>query len=260
MSIDTKIREEILGQIKLIEEEHDVRVLMAIESGSRAWGFSSADSDYDVRFVYVHKPEWYLRVFPQRDVIEVPIDPVLDINGWELRKSLQLLCKSNGALTEWINSPVTYVEDSEFRAEIMGLQKALLNPRALFHHYFSMARGKYEVVSTSDEPRLKDYFYLLRAALCCEYLIRKGSTLPVLFSELLADYCQSHTSFSLGSVIDEWLEQKKRATEKNTIPRNTAIDGWIEVILDNAEKNPPEPENKSIKSTKLDALLFSTVY
>lgn len=260
MSIDTKIREEILGQIKLIEEEHDVRVLMAIESGSRAWGFASADSDYDVRFVYVHKPEWYLRVFPQRDVIEVPIDPVLDINGWELRKSLQLLCKSNGALAEWVNSPVTYVEDSEFRAEIMGLQKALLNPRALFYHYFSMARGKYEVVTTSDEPRLKDYFYLLRAALCCEHLIRKGSTPPVLFSDLLADYCLSHSSFALAPVIHGWLEKKQQATEKNTIPRNAMIDSWVKMVLEDAGKNPPEPDKKNLDGVGLDQLLFSTVY
>lgn len=110
--IDPHVRTRVLVELEAIEQRHDVRVLFACESGSRGWGFASPDSDYDVRFLYVHKPEWYLRVEPQRDVIERPIDDVLDVSGWELRKALQLMRRSNPTLFEWLDSPVIYREDA----------------------------------------------------------------------------------------------------------------------------------------------------
>ena len=100
--VSDAIRERVLAELSSIEQQHDVRVLFACESGSRGWGFASPDSDYDVRFVYVHQPEWYLRVEPQRDVIELPISDELDISGWELRKALQLMHRSNPTLLEWL--------------------------------------------------------------------------------------------------------------------------------------------------------------
>lgn len=110
--IDPAIRERIIAEINVIERANDVRVLYACESGSRGWGFASPDSDYDVRFLYVHPLDWYLRVEPQRDVIEKPISDELDVSGWELRKALQLLHRSNPTLLEWLNSPVVYREDA----------------------------------------------------------------------------------------------------------------------------------------------------
>lgn len=97
-----------MDHVSNIEAERGVRVLYACESGSRGWGFASPDSDYDVRFIYVHPLPWYLRVSAQRDVIEVPISDELDINGWELRKALGLLKKGNATLIEWLDSPVVY--------------------------------------------------------------------------------------------------------------------------------------------------------
>src|SRR5690349_19783163 len=105
------MHEEIVGRLGSVEEEFDVRVLYACESGSRAWGFASPDSDYDVRFVYVHKADYYLSIDDQRDVIEVPINDLLDINGWELRKALRLFRKSNAPLYEWLQSPIVYSAD-----------------------------------------------------------------------------------------------------------------------------------------------------
>ncbi len=78
-----------------IEAQENVRIVYACESGSRAWGFPSSDSDYDVRFIYLHPLEWYLSIEKRRDVIERPITGVLDVNGWDLRKALQLFRKSN---------------------------------------------------------------------------------------------------------------------------------------------------------------------
>ncbi len=108
--VDSAMRERVRQVLGEVEERYDVRVLYACESGSRGWGFASPDSDYDVRFLYVHPPEWYLRVEAQRDVIELPIDHELDVCGWEWRKALGLLKRANPTLIEWLDSPVVYQE------------------------------------------------------------------------------------------------------------------------------------------------------
>jgi len=117
-------RSTILGSLREIERAHNVTILYACESGSRAWGFASPDSDYDVRFVYVHRPAWYLTVDPGRDVIELPITDELDINGWELRKTLRLLRKSNGTLLEWLHSPIVYQRKEPWVEELKGFAYA----------------------------------------------------------------------------------------------------------------------------------------
>lgn len=126
-----------------VEAERNVRVLFACESGSRAWGFASRDSDYDVRFLYVHRRDWYLSVEDKRDVIEQPIADDLDVNGWELRKALRLLRKSNPPLLEWLKSPVVYRHDPVFAAEFGALATEFYSPRRCFAHYLHMAFGNW---------------------------------------------------------------------------------------------------------------------
>lgn len=116
--ISDAMRSKIVDQLRDIELANNVTVLYACESGSRDWGFASPDSDYDVRFIYVHRLPWYLQVSPQRDVIEVPISGDLDINGWELRKALGLMKKGNATLIEWLDSPVVYRADADFLAQM----------------------------------------------------------------------------------------------------------------------------------------------
>jgi predicted nucleotidyltransferase len=130
----------VCAQLRDIEQRYNVRVLYACESGSRGWGFASPDSDYDVRFLYVHRPEWYLRVEAQRDVIELPIDDELDVCGWEWRKALGLLKGANPTLIEWLDSPVVYQEDETVVAELRALIPAWFSPLRARWHYYSMAR------------------------------------------------------------------------------------------------------------------------
>src|SRR5258708_38323981 len=94
------MRERIIAELKTLEEREDVRVLYAVESGSRAWGFPSRDSDYDVRFIYVRPLEWYLSIVTGRDVIEEPIADYLDINGSDLGKERQLFQKPHTSSLE----------------------------------------------------------------------------------------------------------------------------------------------------------------
>ena len=107
---------DIVAQIKnkldLIEYEEKTRIILAVESGSRAWGFASPDSDYDARFIYVRRPEDYIKLQPVRDVIEWQLDDVFDVSGWDLQKALRLLHESNPTLHEWCASPIVYKENA----------------------------------------------------------------------------------------------------------------------------------------------------
>lgn len=129
---------EPLIQVELdrLSEQHQIQIILAIESGSRAWGFPSRDSDYDVRIIYRHKPEWYLSVFEQKDTLNEPINGDLDIAGWELRKTLSLLHKGNAVVHEWLNSPVVYRADAERLKQLSAFANLAFNPLAAFSHYF----------------------------------------------------------------------------------------------------------------------------
>ena len=134
-----EMRAEILACLARLESEHAVTVLFACESGSRGWGFASPDSDYDVRFIYVNRLSWYLSVEPGRDVIEEPIDGDLDVNGWDLRKTLQLLRQSNPTLLEWLRSPIVYREEDTPMARLRALAEQQFSAVRGYHHYVSMA-------------------------------------------------------------------------------------------------------------------------
>ena len=141
--IDPAMREQILECLQRLEFDHDVKVLFACESGSRGWGFASPDSDYDVRFIYVNRLSWYLTVESGRDVIEQPISGDLDVNGWDLRKTLQLLRQSNPTLLEWLRSPIVYREEAETVARLRALAEDGFSAVRGYHHYVSMAKKNF---------------------------------------------------------------------------------------------------------------------
>ena len=149
--METRIKEEL----KRIEAEEGVKVLLAVESGSRAWGFESPDSDYDVRFIYVRPKEEYLRLEQVRDVIELPVDGLLDVNGWDLKKTLQLLYKSNPTIFEWFSSPIVYLE-TPFADEFRGLMGKYFSSKSSLWHYISMASGNYREFLKGDMVKAKN--------------------------------------------------------------------------------------------------------
>jgi predicted nucleotidyltransferase len=176
---------DILRGLAAIESDHGVRILYACESGSRAWGFASRDSDWDVRFLYVHPPAWYVSVAERRDVIELPIEDDLDINGWELRKALRLLRKGNPAIQEWLHSPVVYRRTPGFVEALHPLADAAFAPRAALYHYLHMARGNWRKHLRGETVRLKKYLYVLRPVLACQWLERGLGRPPVAFIGLM---------------------------------------------------------------------------
>ncbi|MFC4252827.1 nucleotidyltransferase domain-containing protein [Sinimarinibacterium flocculans] len=203
---------EVRARLKQIATDHDVNVLHAIESGSRAWGFPSPDSDYDARFIYAHDADWYFSVHERRDVIETPIETVggitFDVNGWDLRKALRLLAKSNPVLIEWLQSPIVYVSAASakghFASEMLELAGTFFSPKSAHYHYFHMARKNYREHLSGDSIKLKKYFYVLRPVLACLWVERGQGIPPMSLTQLLDDLLPS------GSMRDDILELRER--------------------------------------------------
>jgi predicted nucleotidyltransferase len=207
------MRDAVIKALKAIESEANVRVLMAVESGSRAWGFASPDSDYDVRFIYVHEPNWYSTIFEQRDVIEKMLSGDLDVSGWELRKSLRLFAKCNLALNEWIGSPVLYHEVPGFRSELKTLIPAFFNPMGATHHYRSMAKQALSSMTPDGRISIKKYLYATRALLACRWIERHRSQPPTEFHTLVSHLLSSDAR----SEMDKLVTQKSLGAEKDEI-------------------------------------------
>ena len=183
---NNEVSQRVRGALTRLETERNVRVLYACESGSRAWGFASQDSDYDVRFLYVHRREWYLSIEMGRDVIEEPLTDQLDVSGWELRKALRLLRKSNPPLLEWMKSPMVYHRNPDFTREFEELAGMFYSPCRCFAHYLHMASGNWKsYLEGRDQVILKKYFYVLRPLLACRWIERSLGQVPMLFQELV---------------------------------------------------------------------------
>lgn len=178
------MKEKILDKLKEIEAQKSVEILFACESGSRAWGFASPDSDYDIRFIYKHDLNYYLSLWEQTDVIEFMTEDDLDGSGWDLRKTVRLLAKSNAPLLEWLHSPVIYYQDDAFLEQMRLLAKDCFSPIACLHHYLGTTKNFMDACQ-AEEVKLKNYFYALRTALAGKWIIEKNSFPPVAFAELL---------------------------------------------------------------------------
>lgn len=238
------MREQILENIDSLEKEHNINVLYACESGSRAWGFPSADSDFDVRFVYVRDKNWYLRVDHEfrRDVVEQPINDLLDINGWDLKKALKLLRKSNPALIEWFNSPIVYKQNQAFTAAFKALIPETYSPRSCFYHYSHMASGNFREYLQGDTVRIKKYFYVLRPLLAMRWIELKLGVVPMEFETLVNKLVEDG---ELKSAIRKLLEDKRKGFESAYLPR-------IEVISDFIETELARFKDKAQEQTKIE--------
>ncbi|WP_432774253.1 nucleotidyltransferase domain-containing protein [Brevibacillus gelatini] len=223
------MQELIKQKLREIENEHELKVLFAVESGSRAWGFPSQDSDYDVRFVYVRKPEWYLSIDDRRDVVELPIDERLDINGWDIRKALKLFRKANPALHEWLASGIVYRDELGFRAELLQMRNELFSPKTAMLHYLSMAKGNCRKDLQGDRVRIKKYFYVLRPILACEWIHKYRTNPPILFQQLVDELV---TDADLRREIDELLRRKMAGDELDLEPRIEVIHAYIDEKLE----------------------------
>ncbi len=180
------MHEKINYYLEAIEKEKNIRILLACETGSRAWGFPSPDSDYDVRIIYVHKKDWYLSLSEKKDSIQRMLDnDLIDITGWDLRKSLRLLLKSNPALLERIQSSILYRHDDAFIQTIGELAKDSYSRIATIYHYLSMAKKFLADIVDKEEYKLKKFFYVLRSATACLWILEKEEMPPIDFLKMM---------------------------------------------------------------------------
>lgn len=220
------MREEIIKQLNLIEKNEQITIIHAVESGSRAWGFESTDSDYDVRFIYRRDTQFYLRLDPTRDVIEVPINDLLDINGWDLDKTLKLLHHSNPTLFEWCNSPIVYKTTPEFD-KMKLIVNEYFNKKSCLYHYLNMANGNYREHLKKEFVKAKKYFYVLRPILACRWILTHNCPPPMLFSQL----CETMLSPELKPILKELLNIKMHTPEITEIPKIDDLNTYIESNL-----------------------------
>lgn len=251
--IPAPVREVILQRIRRAEPEHDVKVLLAVESGSRAWGFESVNSDYDARFIYIHRRDWYLSVGleEKRDVIEYPIVDDIDLNGWDLRKALRLFWKSNPAFVEWIQSPILYAELGSFAASVRQLLPDVYSCVSGVHHYRSMAKTNYRGYLKAEQVPLKKYFYVLRPLLSVRWLERYGSAAPIEFGKLLHLIDDRP---ALLADIHALLERKRAAQELGLASPVKSIDAFIDAELERLEGFGPKSPDRVDVLPKLDEL------
>jgi predicted nucleotidyltransferase len=222
----TQITNVIDKKLKEIEEKENVKILHAVESGSRAWGFASPDSDYDVRFIYIRNMEEYLSLREKRDVIEWQLDETLDINGWDLRKALQHFHKSNATLFEWSNSPIVYQTSKEWQ-EIYKIAKNYFSIKSSMYHYYGTANGNFLDYLQEDEVKYKKYFYVIRPLLACRYIKDKADPPPVLFSDLL----KLELPQEIENEIQKLLEIKAKTPEIGKGKRINVLNQFIEAEL-----------------------------
>ena len=197
-------------KIKEIEEKENVRVLHAVESGSRAWGFASPDSDYDVRFIYLRNMDDYLSLHDIKDFI-----------NWELHKS-------NATLFEWANSPVVYYSTDEWKGLYENTAKQYFSVKAALYHYYGTANKNYNEYLLDDMVKYKKYFYVLRPILACKWIEQKKSPPPVLFDDLTRSVLER----DMEPVVAGLLRKKVKMQETDKAPKIDVLNQYIEKNLE----------------------------
>lgn len=249
------MKDVIINKLHQIQKEENIKILLAVESGSRAWGFPSPDSDYDVRFIYVRPKNEYLRLDKTRDVIELPINDVLDINGWDLSKTLQLLYKSNPTLFEWFSSPIVYL-DTEFGDEFRLIMNKYFSTKRSLYHYISMANSNYRDYLRLNMVKAKKYFYVLRPILACRWILDNKTPPPMLFSDLM----KSELDDSLIPEVERLLDLKMNSPEIKEIPRVDIINEYLDKsILEIKSKIDNMPDDNVNDWQELNELFLSVL-
>jgi len=252
-----QVRPLVRDRLRVVEKDHDLRVLFACESGSRAWGFASDDSDFDVRFIYVRPAADYLKLRPESDAFDLHGDDDLDLAGWDVRKMAELMRKSNGPLLEWIDSPIVYEADVRFHGRLRELRAAYFDPKKAMYHYLSLAGSVWSKhIEGEAQPRRKKYLYVLRPLACVCYIERHGSQPPTLFQSVLAGIELTDT---VRGAIDRLVADKRANRELAEGPADEALNGWIVETLRSGERAAGVAPTSTVGNDRLDRLIADTI-
>ncbi|GAA4695258.1 hypothetical protein APR04_002522 [Promicromonospora umidemergens] len=249
-SMDPDVVRAIDARLDRVEEEQGVSIVWAIESGSRAWGFPSPDSDYDCRFLYARPVADYLGLRPRRDVIETPLDRVFDLNGWDVRKAFGLMVKGNATVGEWLRSPIVYRGDAVLRDELVALADDVVDRHALTRHYVHVARNNLALLATSGVA--KKFFYALRPAVTLRWMrVRDDSTLPPM--DLPTLVAEAAVPEDVRMAVDELIGHKSRTREMGALVVPDILLAFVEAELCRAEADLPEPRTPEADESRARA-------
>ena len=251
-NVSPEMQIRIVAELEDVERQQAVEIVLAVESGSRAWGFPSLDSDHDVRFLYLRRRDAYLSVFAAPDVIAHALDAVLDVNGWDVQKALRLMSGSNPTLLEWLTSPLRYRPDGAIAARLLDAARAVAHLPSFAYHYDRLARRSFTEISAAAEVRLKTYCYALRAALALAWIRERQAPPPMDLSNLL-----DGTSVATGvrESIDVLVGRKAQSTEKDVGARIPELDRLIGAILAEPELRP-KPDDRPEARAEVDRLFL----
>lgn len=242
------MKEQIEIELNRLEQQHNIKILYAVESGSRAWGFASTDSDWDVRFIYIHNHDWYFSIDDKPDSLDEILPNEIDLSGWELRKALKLFRKSNPPLLEWLSSPIIYSENFSTAEKLRQLGAEYFNPKSCLHHYLHMAEGNYKTYLQKENVRVKKYFYVLRPILACQWIEKTGTMPPMEFQKLVDAQVLDK---DLKNEIENLLARKRSGEELNEEPQIKIINNFLEekihyfnALVKNVDTNKQPDTNK----------------
>lgn len=225
--------EKLRDLLHKVEFEHNLKVIYGLESGSRAWGFESQNSDYDIRFLYVHPVNWYLCIEKRNDVLELGTSRDIDLSGWDIRKSLLFLRQSHPVLLEWLRSPIIYLEQSEIVQQMREIGEEFFAPRASVHHYISWAERMLHRYFQLSDVAAKRYFYVMRPILCCRWIQTIGGQPPLLMSKLITEI-EMPTEVKLA--IENLIERKRAGYELDSVSRILILDQYISETIPQIKK------------------------
>jgi len=251
------MKQKIKTYLAEIEKKNDINILLACETGSRAWGFPSPDSDYDVRIIYMHKKNWYLSLIEEKDTIELMLDNnEIDISGWDLRKSLRLLWKSNPPLLERIQSPIIYKVNNEFLKGIHLIAKDTYSRIATIHHYLSMAKKNHDEIIDKSEFKLKKFFYALRASIACKWILEKEEIPPIVFQQMLENL---NIDEILKQNIYKLIKLKSTKSESYYHSNEPELIDFMQNCIVTAENEAKSLPSSKAKLTDLNLFFIKTL-
>lgn len=255
--ITNEMRIKILDKLHEIEEREHVKVLYAVETASRAWGFASTNSDWDVRFIYVHPLPWYVSIVQNRDVIEyMSDDRMLDIVGWDLKKALTLMRRGASSLNEWLHTPLTYCCDEAFLNRMLQLENVCFSAKQGMNHYFGFARHMITEKITSQSTTMKSFLYFIRVLLACRWIEEKKTPPPVPFIELMQATVADE---SIKAELLALTNKKKMGKELDTALIDQRLMDYAQDIYSYYNENISKldlPMNKPSIEKEMDKLLL----
>jgi len=239
--LDKTIRQKLHD----LEQSKNIKIIHACESGSRAWGFASSDSNHRVRFLYTHPVEWYISIFKKKDHIDHATEDSINMTGWDIRKAMKLMRKSNTRLNEWLTSPVVYKTDKKKARKLVDFSEMNFNPATSCHHYLSIARQNLASYK-HDKIRTKSYLIALRSILCSMWVSKYETQPPVRLEVLIEKFYNPESDGKLNLYIEEMISRKKNTQEKDKTKRSAIFENYAKLCMKNIEVNvpgdvPPQP-------------------